>query len=110
MTDLPIACTLLESERQQRRAQLLDRVFTRVRESQSLDDGYALRFAAEAGVLADLTQLIELEHECCAFLRVRLTVEPGNGPMWLELTGPPGTKAFLESALAVRSKTAVRGA
>ncbi len=109
MTDLPIAFTLPEAGRQQRRDQLLDRVFTRVLESRSLDDGYALRFAAEAGVLADLTQLIELEHECCAFLRFRLTVEPGNGPLWLELTGPPGAKAFLESALGVRSKTAVRG-
>ena len=108
MTDLPIACTLLEAERQQRRAQLLDRVFTRVLESRPLDDGYALRFAAGADVLADLTQLIQLEHECCAFLRFCLTVEPGNGPMWLELTGPTGTKAFLEAALGVRSKTAIQ--
>jgi hypothetical protein len=109
MTDLPIACTLLEGERQERRAQVLDRVFARVVESRPLDDGYALRFTAGGVVLADLMQLIQLEHECCAFLRFRLTVEPGNGPVWLELTGPAGTKSFLESALGVGPKTAVQG-
>jgi hypothetical protein len=28
-----------------------------------------------------------------------LTVEPGSGPMWLEITGPQGTSEFLESLL-----------
>ena len=109
MTDLPIACTLLEAERQQRRTQLLDRVFAGVLESRPLVNGYALRFASEAVVLADLMQLIQLERECCAFLKFRLTVDAGHGAVWLELTGPAGTMAFLESTLGVRPKTAVPG-
>jgi hypothetical protein len=32
---------------------------------------------------------------------VVLTVEPGNGSMWLEITGPQGTTEFLESLLPV---------
>jgi hypothetical protein len=102
MTDLPIACTLLEAERQQRRSQVLDRVFSRVQETRTLADGYAVRFKADDAALAELMQLIQLERQCCAFLRFRLTVEPGDGPAWLELTGPEGTKSFLESALGGR--------
>ena len=42
---------------------------------------------------------VDLERRCCAFLRFELTVEPGGGPVWLELTGPPGTREFLQAEL-----------
>src|SRR2546428_11135690 len=99
MADLPVACTLTEPRRRRRREQLLERVIGRVHERRSLADGYAFRFATEDAALADLMEMIRLERECCAFLRFRLTVEPGGGPVWLELTGPAGTKEFLESML-----------
>ena len=102
MTDLPIACALQDGELRQRRAELLDRVFARAQERRPLEDGYALRFAPDEAGVADLLQLIQVERRCCAFLRFRLTVEPGGGPVWLELTGPAGTKAFLETSLGVR--------
>jgi hypothetical protein len=41
--------------------------------------------------------LIQLEHQCCPFLRFSLIVEAGKGPVWLELTGPPATQDFLAS-------------
>ena len=109
MTELPIACTLLDGQRQQRRAQALDSVFSRVQESRPLGDGYALRFAADDVALAELMQLIQLERQCCAFLRFRLTIEPGSGPVWLELTGPAGTKSFLESALGLTPESKGQG-
>ncbi len=31
----------------------------------------------------------------CPFLKFSITVEPGDGPVWLEMTGPQGTKEFL---------------
>jgi hypothetical protein len=101
MNDLPIACTLLGVEKQQRRSLLLDRVFARVEEKRPLDDGYALRFTADDAFLTELVQLIQLERQCCAFLKFRLTIEPAGGPVWLELTGPAGTKSFLDSELGV---------
>ena len=97
MTDLPVACTLTEPESRRRRDRLRDRVVGRVHERRSLADGYAFRFATDDLALADLLEMIRLERQCCAFLRFRLTVEPGAGPVWLELTGPAGTKEFLES-------------
>jgi hypothetical protein len=38
---------------------------------------------------------MRLLRQCCPFLRFAITVEPGNGPIWLEMTGPEGTKEFL---------------
>jgi hypothetical protein len=49
--------------------------------------------AAEPGRLATLATF--LERRCCAFLHLRLTVRPGEGGIWLEMTGPPGTPEFL---------------
>jgi hypothetical protein len=45
--------------------------------------------------LALLGEFSQLESQCCPFLRFQLTVELGGGPVWLELTGPPGTRDFL---------------
>ncbi|MBA3355700.1 MAG: hypothetical protein H0U18_07115 [Pyrinomonadaceae bacterium] len=42
-----------------------------------------------------VSYLVELEHQCCPFLKFNITVEPGDGPVWLEMTGPQGTKEFL---------------
>ena len=40
--------------------------------------------------------IINLERKCCSFLRFCLTVEPQEGPIWLEMTGPAETENFIE--------------
>jgi hypothetical protein len=95
MTELPVACSLSEPELAARRAGVLADVRRSSQEARWLPDGVALRFAPEPERVATLMTFIELERRCCAFLRFRLTVEPGAGPVWLELTGPPGTREFL---------------
>jgi hypothetical protein len=62
-----------------------------------LDAGYAYCFPSDEKRLAELMTLVNLERQCFPFLRFRLTVESGGGPIWLEMTGPEGTKDFLAS-------------
>lgn len=93
----PIACSLTDSEFQQRRANLLKTLQGAVLETRELGDGFAYRFPSEANWIAQLAQLITVERECCPFLQFDLRLEPENGPIWLELTGPEGTKEFLKS-------------
>jgi len=100
MTDLPIACTLSGVDRQER-GEKLARTLARAEEKRRLDEGLALRFPGGDAVLEELAELIRLERQCCAFLTFRLTVAPGGGPIWLELTGPPGSGAFLEAELGM---------
>ncbi|HKP35705.1 MAG TPA: hypothetical protein VJT71_02515 [Pyrinomonadaceae bacterium] len=96
MSDLPIACTLSSAELQQRRQTILQRLRDAVAEVRELPDGYAYSFPAEGQWLQEIGSMIELERQCCPFLRFQLTVESNGGPIWLELTGPAGTKQFLE--------------
>jgi hypothetical protein len=99
MADLPVACSLSAPELREREQTVLAKVRSQAREVRELDSGYALRFAPEDAVLSDLATLIELERQCCPFLRFELKVLPANGPIWLELTGPEGTRDFLRTIL-----------
>jgi len=101
-TELPIACSLTDPEFQQRRADLRKTFQEALLETNELADGYAYRFPSDATSIAELAKLITFERECCPFLRFNLRLEPGNGPLWLELTGPEGTKDFLQSLLVRR--------
>src|SRR5258705_9124221 len=97
---LQIACTLTNSELQERRRDVLQKVRSAVTELRELEDGYAYCFPADDDRLVELATLVNLERQCCPFLRFRLTVESGNGPIWLEMTGPEGTKEFLATTFA----------
>ena len=94
-TSLPIACSLTSGELQERRSTLLQRVRLAVLEVTELQDGYAYTFPSASEWLSEVAGLIELERQCCPFLRFRLTVEEDGGKLLLEMTGPEGTKEFL---------------
>jgi hypothetical protein len=68
-----------------------------VQERRQLADGYALRFAPER--LDGVMRFVSNERLCCPFLEFGITVAPADGPVWLRLTGPAGTRAFLEAEL-----------
>ena len=109
MTDLPIACTLTERELAERRAGLLAALRRHRQEVRWLADGAAFRYTSDPAVLACLTEFVRLESQCCAFLRFRLTIEPGGGPVWLELTGPAGTREFLAAEVGSTREANVEG-
>lgn len=96
-SELPIACNLNDSQFQRRRTEPVKTFQKKVLEIKELDEGFAYRFAADENQIADLAQLITFERECCPFLEFNLRIEAANGPVWLELTGPEGTKDFLQS-------------
>jgi len=96
MSELPIACTLTSSDLQERRTTVLEKFRREITESKELDNGYAYSLSAETS-LQDLATMIDLERQCCPFLRFRVEVEPAG--VRLELTGPPGTKEFLSALL-----------
>ena len=64
-----------------------------------LPNGYRVRFTPENEVLRTIAEVIEVERQCCRFLRFQLTVEPDGQSIWLEFTGPPGTREFLAGML-----------
>lgn len=92
---LPAACRLTAPELQERRELVLQKVRCAVLEVRELDDGYAYTFPSANEWLSEVASLIDLERQCCPFLRFRLTVEEDDGSLLLEMTGPQGTKEFL---------------
>jgi hypothetical protein len=96
MSDLPVACTLTPADLAARRGSLLPGLAASAIGSSPVDGGLAWQFNFEQGLLPAIALVIEAEHRCCPFLRFALTVEPGDGPVTLEVTGPEGTKEFLD--------------
>lgn len=97
MTELPIACTLDPGELARRGDGLLPGLVARADSRETLPDGMRWRFAPSSEILAALFGAIDMERRCCRFLRFELVVEAGEGPVWLDVTGPAGTREFLES-------------
>ncbi len=97
--DIPVACSLTEGDRA-RRGDEITRLFEGLQETRELPDGYALRFPADAAWAARLLAFIAGERACCPFFTFALVFEPGQGPLWLHLRGPAGTKEFVAGLLA----------
>jgi hypothetical protein len=97
---LPIACTLSDAAFRERREEVLKTVLGAVVEQLELTDGYAYCFPPETKWIVELAEFIAFERECCPFLKFNLRIEPESGPIWLEVTGPEGTKEFLQSVFA----------
>lgn len=95
MGSLPIACTLNPAALRARKANLLNVMLRRALERRELPDGYRLRFASEGGILLEIARMVEAERQCCRFLCFAVTVDPDEGPITLDLTGPAGAREFL---------------
>lgn len=95
MVDLPVACTLSPAALKARKENLLATLLQRADAHQEIADGYRLRFASEGDVLSLIARAVDAERQCCRFLRFTVTVEPDDGPISVDLTGPPGTREFL---------------
>ncbi|PYS37591.1 MAG: hypothetical protein DMG14_20660 [Acidobacteria bacterium] len=94
-TNLPIACTLSEPELRQRRKTIID-VFRKMRVTVTeLPDGYAYNFAATSEALTQVAQLVDMERQCCPFLKFNIVIEAGKAPMRLEVTGPEEAKKVI---------------
>lgn len=69
------------------------------RERREWMEGYAFRFGAEA--LEDLGRFVANERRCCPFLDFEVAAAAGMGSVWLRITGPAGTRAFLDAEMGI---------
>jgi len=61
-----------------------------------LPDGYELELPADNKTYQLLTEWAFQERLCCPFFDITLRFDRENGPLWLRLTGQPGTKEFIK--------------
>ena len=97
--DLPILCSLTNADFQARRREIVNKFSQAVVEIKELNDGFAYRFPSGDEWLTELSQFISFERQCCPFMSFKMIVEANQDSIWLELTGPTGTKDFLANLL-----------
>ena len=99
MPELPVICTLSAEALRARREGLLLDLVRRAERREDLAEGVRFAFAPSSETIALLARAVEAERHCCRFLRFVITVESDAGPVFLELTGPPGTRDFVTALL-----------
>lgn len=97
----PIACSLTSDELRDRKASLLPGLAARAVTVVPTADGYVMTFDAEGrDIVAAIGECLDSERHCCPFLRFSLAVPAETGEIELGITGPSGTRAFLDAILA----------
>ncbi len=96
MTDVPLACSLDSKELYARSRELLPGLVTRAIGRADIPNGFCWTFTATDGLLAEIGHLIDTERKCCPFMRFVIVVEASGGQVSLDVTGPSGTREFLQ--------------
>ena len=66
-----------------------------------LPDGYERELPADNTTYQLLTEWAFQERLCCPFFDIALRLDREGGPLWLGLTGRPGTKEFIKMELGI---------
>lgn len=93
-----IVCNInaIKSDLRDTHAKLAGEIFDAVLEIRELPSGYGFRLPLEALSLLKVTSWMVNERLCCPFFTFTLKV---NEQCWLELTGTPEVKSFINSAI-----------
>jgi len=95
----PFACNAfaLSPEVRKRHFEELGPALLKLKKSiRELPDGYELELPADNKTYQLLTEWAFQERLCCPFFEITLRFDREGGPLWLRLTGRPGTKEFIK--------------
>jgi len=92
--------TRRQMRRQMRRQQkIFSAVFKRFQQVKELEDGYAFCYPRSKAWATKLEKFTVVWTKYRPFFTTELDFEPNQGPIWLSIRGPEGTKEFIESRL-----------
>jgi hypothetical protein len=100
----PFACNglALSQEVRKRHFEELGPALLKLKKStRELADGYEFEFPADNKTYQLLTEWAFQERLCCPFFDIDLRLDREGGPLWLRLTGRPGTKEFIKMELGI---------
>ena len=95
----PFACNAfaLSPEVRKRHFEELGPALLKLKKStRELPDGYEFELPADNKAYQLLTEWAFQERLCCPFFDIDLRFDREDGPLWLRLTGRPGTKEFIK--------------
>jgi hypothetical protein len=100
----PLACNAfaLSPETRKRHFEELGPALLKLKKStRELPDGYEFEFPADNKTYQVLTEWVSQERLCCPFFDIDLRLDREGGPLWLRLTGRPGTKEFIKMEFGI---------
>jgi hypothetical protein len=95
----PLACNAfaLSPEARKRHFEEVGPALLKLKKSmRELPDGYEFEFPADKATWQLLMEWVIDERLCCPFLDIELRFSREGGPLWLRLSGRPGTKEFIK--------------
>lgn len=95
-----VVCTLDESTRERRRAEMESSFLPLVTDTRELADGYAFTLSDTPEAIRRAADFVAKEAGCCAFATYELEVPPDYDAVTLRVTGPEGTKELYEEGFA----------
>jgi hypothetical protein len=100
----PFACNALalSPEARKRHFEELEPALLKLTKStRELPDGLEFEFPADSKTYQLLTEWAFQERLCCPFFDIDLRFDREGGPLWLRLTGRPGTKEFIKEEFGI---------
>jgi hypothetical protein len=100
-SDNPLACNMDVFNRTEREnhLQATRQLFQSVQGIHESENGYEFLFPNGSEIIMALADFITNERRCCPFLDFTLTVSENAKPVTLLLSGPEGTRKFLQAEL-----------
>lgn len=96
-----LTCKLTTPELQERKRTVLASLKTQIIDKKELINGYAFKFPGSDKILDELLEFIKTERECCDFFVFNFSISGDKSEAWLALTGPEGSKDFIETELGL---------
>jgi hypothetical protein len=96
MADPKLSCKLTTPELQNRKRTVIAELKSLVLERTETPSGFKYRFDGSDKVLDLLNSFIKTERLCCDFFTFTITASNDQVCTWMELSGPEGTKEFIE--------------
>ena len=100
----PLACNAfaLSPEVRKRHFEELGPALLKLTKSiRELPDGYEFEFPPDNKTYQLLAEWVLQERLCCPFFDIGLRFDREGGPLWLRLTGRPGTKEFIKEKFEI---------
>jgi len=96
-----LSCKLTTHELLQRKETVLKNLREQIVAKKELENGFAFKFPGTDKILDQLSEFIKTERVCCDFFVFALSISGEQNEIWLELTGPEGSKDFISTELEI---------
>ena len=96
-----LTCKLTTPELRERKRTVIAELKNSLRERTETDKGVKYKFENSDKMIDLVSGFIKTERLCCDFFDFNLTVSAETGFMWLELSGPKGTKEFIAEEIGL---------